>query len=135
MALPNADALAVVRAAVRELAEETGVQVAASDLALWARWLTPEFEPRRFDTFFFLARSPQGQSPAETSGEADRVAWLPPAQAVRLPMLPPTRHTLGQLAAFSSIDEAFTAAASREVTIPVQLVIETDGEGTWMRLG
>jgi 8-oxo-dGTP pyrophosphatase MutT (NUDIX family) len=134
MGLPADDARAVVRAAVRELAEETGVRVSADALAVWARWLTPEFEPRRFDTFFFLARLPDGQGAQETGGEADRVAWLAPAQAVDLPMLPPTRHTLGELSRLASIDEVFAAADGRDVSMPIQPVIEVEGDTTWMRL-
>jgi 8-oxo-dGTP pyrophosphatase MutT (NUDIX family) len=134
MGLPLDDAQAVVRAAVRELAEEAGVAVEPATLAPWARWLTPEFEPRRFDTFFFLARLPDGQGARETGGEADRVAWLAPAQAVRLPMLPPTRHTLAELARFATIDEVFAAAETRDVSEPIRPVIEVEGEATWLRL-
>src|SRR3954462_894312 len=36
--------------------------VLRSDLLVpWSRWITPEFEPRRFDTYFFFALLPPGQ--------------------------------------------------------------------------
>ncbi len=37
-------------------------------LAAWAHWITPEFEPRRYDTRFFLALMPTGQRHARRIG-------------------------------------------------------------------
>ncbi|TDC69954.1 NUDIX domain-containing protein, partial [Micromonospora sp. KC606] len=77
-----------------------------SDLLLpWSRWITPEFEPRRFDTYFFLALLPEGQRTRDVSGEADHTMWIRPADALaraeagELAMLPPTLVTLAQVAA------------------------------------
>jgi len=134
MGLTEESALAVLRAAVRELTEETGVRLAPARLAPWARWLTPEFEPRRFDTFFFLAPLPGDQHPDDPVGEADHAVWLPPAEALRLPMLPPTRHTLAELARFPDMASAIAAAAGRDVSEPVRPVVEVDADGTWLRL-
>jgi 8-oxo-dGTP pyrophosphatase MutT (NUDIX family) len=98
----------------------------ARDLALradllepWARWITPEFEPRRYDTYFFLARLPDGQLTRNVGGEADEVRWLQPVQRRELPMLPPTRVTLKQVDAYGSIDELMAAAADRDAATPV----------------
>ena len=135
MGLPAASARAVLRAAVREVAEETGVALAMTALAPWARWLTPEFEPRRFDTFFFLAALPAGQQPVDPSGEADHALWLPPAEATsRLPMMPPTWQVLTDLAAFTEVAAALAASAQRDVSEPIRPVIEVDEDGTWLRL-
>ena len=134
MGLPRESARAVLRAAVRELIEETGVRVALEALAPWARWLTPEFEPRRFDTFFFLAALPPGQHPAEAAGEADHALWVSPAEARSLPMLPPTRHTLATLADFPDVASAIAASVTRDLSKPIQPVVEVDADGTWLRL-
>jgi hypothetical protein len=101
-----------------------------SDLLLpWARWLTPEFEPKRFDTYFFLARMPADQLTREVGGEADHVAWVRPADAAEWPMLPPTRHELSRLAAFSDVDSALAAAAEQDLTAPVRPQIEDGPDG------
>jgi 8-oxo-dGTP pyrophosphatase MutT (NUDIX family) len=134
MGLPAESADAVVRAAVRELAEETGVRVRPADLRPWARWLTPEFEPRRFDTFFFVAAMPADQQPADAAGESDHALWAPPAQALRLPMLPPTRRTLTELAELSDVPAVLAAADQRDVSTPIRPVIEVDADGAWLRL-
>jgi 8-oxo-dGTP pyrophosphatase MutT (NUDIX family) len=133
---PEAEAQAVVRAAVRELAEETGVRVTAGDLVPWTRWITPEFEPRRYDTYFFVAAVPDGQDPADVSGEADRTEWVRPAAALDrmadgdILMLPPTSVTLGELADHDSVESVLTAAAGRDAATAVLPRIETDPDGT-----
>ncbi|MFD7645589.1 NUDIX hydrolase [Kitasatospora sp. NPDC059795] len=91
-------------------------------LAAWARWVTPEFEERRFDTWFFVAALPAGQAAADTVGEADRVAWMTPADAVagfhdgRFGMMPPTVTVLRELTSVRTAAEALAAAADRKVT-------------------
>ena len=50
--------------------------------------------------------------------EAEGERWLPPVEAAAdqsLPMLPPTRYTLRDLAAFGSVDAALAAGADRRV--------------------
>jgi len=88
-------------------------------LAPWARWITPEFEPRRYDTYFFLARLPAGQLTRNVGGEADEARWLKPTDRRGLPMLPPTRATLKQVDAYGSIDELMAAAVERDAATPV----------------
>lgn len=136
---PEPEAAAVLRAAVREVAEETGVRLDVASLVPWARWLTPEFEPRRYDTYFFLAPLPAGQRPAEPAaddGEADLAVWRRPAEAVadaeadRLPMLPPTRYVLRDLAGYDSVEAALAAGAERELAAPVFPRIVHDPDGT-----
>src|ERR1700691_3028843 len=62
-----------------ELLDRRGLLLRADLLTPWARWITPEFSPRRFDTWFFAAALPAGQlaglaaaeSGASDSGESD----------------------------------------------------------------
>jgi hypothetical protein len=63
----------------------------------------PEFEPRRFDTWFFVALLPEAQTARDVSGEADRTTWISPAAADGLAMLPPTRSMLNDLVAYQSV--------------------------------
>ncbi len=72
--------------------------------APWARWITPEFEERRYDTWFFLAALPEGQRTRDVSGEADRTVWTTPRRRGgrgydrgELLMMPPTISTLRAL--------------------------------------
>ncbi|MET7470121.1 NUDIX hydrolase [Micromonospora sp. NPDC005686] len=97
-----------------------------SDLLLpWSRWITPEFEPRRFDTYFFVALLPEGQRTRDVSGEADHTLWLRPADALaraeagELTMLPPTMVTLAEVAAAGDLGGVAGAAAKRDPGVPV----------------
>lgn len=95
-------------------------------LVPWSRWITPPFEPRRFDTYFFLAALPAGQLTRDVGGEADQTVWAAPAEAVdgRFRMLPPTWATLNELAECPSIEAAFAAARTRDAASPVHPVFE-----------
>lgn len=98
-----------------------GLLLRSDLLAGWARWITPAFEERRYDTWFFVAALPPGQRAALEVGEADRVAWLTPDEAVRgyeegrFGMLPPTVTVLRELQPVRSAAEALTAAAGRSL--------------------
>jgi 8-oxo-dGTP pyrophosphatase MutT (NUDIX family) len=100
-----------------ELLTEQGLGLRSDLLAPWARWLTPEFEPRRFDTYFFLAHLPELQRTRDGCGEAEHTVWGEPAQLAdgRYTMLPPTLVTLRELSAYSTVDTAMAAAADRDL--------------------
>ncbi len=114
--------------------------VRADLLAPWAHWLTPEFEPRRFDTRFFVAAVPAGQRTRDVGGEADAVTWLPVADAVRdheagdLAMLPPTIVTLREVAMYADVAAVLDASLPIRPVMPrpvldgeqVRLVVDTD---------
>ena len=105
-------------ASFAELLTGLGVRLDAARLRYWAWWLTPEAEPRRYDTRFYLAGLPPGAAVTAHLAEAEGERWLPPATAAAdqdLPMLPPTRYTLRDLAGFGSVAEALAAAEQRPV--------------------
>ena len=94
-------------------------------LAYWARWITPVWEHRRYDTRFFLARAPEGQVAAFDDVEVTGQHWLPPREAVdkahsgELFLIYPTIKNLEDVAAAcgeaGSIDDAFGCAARRDI--------------------
>src|SRR5256886_10209904 len=92
-----------------ELLRDRGLVLRADLLVPWVRWITPEFEPRRYDTYFFLTRLPDGQRTRQVGSEASHSAWVAPDRAADLRMLPPTRVTLAQVAACGSIEAALAA--------------------------
>ena len=119
---PNPSRSAVLRAcAVRETEEETGVVLSSADLISWAHWITPEFEPRRYDTWFYVAALPAGQVAADVSGETDRAEWqsataaLRDADRGRIGLMPPTRSLLLELSRFSSVGAVLSTGADRQV--------------------
>ncbi|NJC69270.1 NUDIX hydrolase [Planosporangium thailandense] len=109
-----------------ELLAERGLVVRSDLLTPWARWLTPEFEPRRYDTYFFLARLPERQVTRDVGGEAEHVVWGRPEDLVNLRMLPPTVAALRGLTAYRSVDAAM--AAERDVTTAVMPRADLDSD-------
>jgi 8-oxo-dGTP pyrophosphatase MutT (NUDIX family) len=47
-----------------------------------SRWITPEPLRRRFDTRFYLARRPVGQTLHLQPGEVENVIWISPSRAL-----------------------------------------------------
>ena len=100
-------------------------------LRVWGHWITPEFEPRRFDTRFFVAAVPDGQRTRDVGGEADRVAWMAVSEAVQLyrsgalAMLPPTAVTLGELTTYGGV-QAVLAADRHVVPLMPRAVVDGD---------
>mgnify|MGYP002654722104 CR=1 FL=1 len=113
---------ALLTCAVRETREEAGVEITdPRDVTLLDHWVTPEHESRRFDVRFFIARLPEGQVAFVASGEADHAEWIRPTDALErysrdeLPMLRPTLEILRFLESFDSVEQAISAADSRDV--------------------
>ena len=57
---PTASELHEKRITLAELARREGIRFAPDLLIPYSHWITPEIEPRRFDTRFFLAQTPGG---------------------------------------------------------------------------
>lgn len=125
-------------AAVRETEEECGVRLAADALVPWARWITPEASPRRYDTWFFVAEMPADQQVTVSDAESDRAEWLRPSDALaaarsgRITLLPPTAVVLADLARFDSVA---VVLAHRPPIRPLMPVVVADDEGrTWLEM-
>jgi 8-oxo-dGTP pyrophosphatase MutT (NUDIX family) len=119
----EADRLALVGhdLSFAEFLERRGLVLRSDLLGAWARWITPEFEPRRYDTWFFVAALPAGQRTRNASTEADRTVWIRPAAAIEayesgeLLMMPPTVATLRALCSYGSAADALAGAAEQDL--------------------
>ena len=61
--------------AFTEFLDRRGLVLRTDLLGVWAGWLTPVFEPRRYRTWFFVAALPQGQRTRDVSTESSSVEW------------------------------------------------------------
>jgi 8-oxo-dGTP pyrophosphatase MutT (NUDIX family) len=123
-------ALLAGAASLGEVLTRSGLVLRADLLTPWARWITPEASPRRFDTWFFAAELPPGQTATAAPegvgdqadpGESESGMWLRPAaaleaaQAGRITLLPPTAVTLSELAGYRDVADIL---ARRRVITP-----------------
>ncbi|MDQ7906666.1 NUDIX hydrolase [Phytohabitans sp. ZYX-F-186] len=134
----EADRQRLVRREVHlaEVLARRGLVLRSDLLGAWARWITPEFEARRFDTYFFVAALPERQLPRDVSGEADHTMWVRPADAVagfeagRIAMLPPTVMILRELSAYPDIAGVLAAVGDRDAATAVTPRPEIAPDGT-----
>lgn len=116
-----------------EFLDRRGLVLRSDLLGAWARWITPAFEPRRYDTWFFVAALPEGQRTRNASTEADRTVWIRPADAAdgydrgELLMMPPTVATLRALRPYRTAADALEAAGSQDLA-PVLAQARMDGD-------
>jgi 8-oxo-dGTP pyrophosphatase MutT (NUDIX family) len=121
--------------ALTELLDRRGLVLRTDLLGVWAAWLTPVFEPRRYRTWFFVADLPEGQRTRDVSTESDSVTWLPAMQAVgdveaeRLLMLPPTYLSCLEVGQYADPEAVLAAARGRHVEMFTPQVEETDDGG------
>jgi 8-oxo-dGTP pyrophosphatase MutT (NUDIX family) len=108
-------------------------------LVPWARWITPEAEPRRFDARFFVAALPQGQQPTRHEAESDTMAWMRPADALEaarageISMLPPTAVTLNDFAVEAAAGGGVAdILAARRTIRPVLPRLVVSGGEAWL---
>jgi 8-oxo-dGTP pyrophosphatase MutT (NUDIX family) len=122
--------------AFTEFLDRRGLVLRTDLLGVWAAWLTPVFEPRRYRTWFFVADLPEGQRTRDVSTESDHVTWLPAMQAVddveqeQMLMLPPTYLTCLEVGQYADPAGVIEAARDRRVEMFMPEVEQNDRGGT-----
>ena len=115
------------------LLEEHALVLRLSELVPLSRWITPESEPVRFDTSFYLARAPEEQHALHDDSEAVASLWATPvgaldaAQRGSIRLAPPTARTLESIADASSV-EALASLIQKRPPPLVEPVIRPVGD-------
>lgn len=116
-----------------ETLREHGLVARTDLLGYAAHWITPEVEPRRYDTRFFAALLPSGQVADGETSEAERAEWARPADLLRDVaggLMPPTRVCLERLAEHPS---AASVVGARDAVATVTPRPVRAGDGWAMR--
>ena len=96
-----------------------------------AHWITPEAEPRRYDTRFFAGPVSAGVEPLVDPRAVSDALWITPEEALRqnregkLQMVFPTLTTLGALTGFLTPRGALDAFRAREVPTLLPRLVRT----------
>lgn len=107
-------------------------------LALWSWWITPENEPKRYDTRFFIALLHPDEAKAAECDQHETVEhrWVKPTVAIREAeagaffLAPPTYLTLCELAGFDSGTDIMYSAVERDVHPIMPRLNIADGQWT-----
>ena len=104
-----------------DLVRKEGLRLAADLMVPFAHWITPETQPKRFDTHFLLVSAPVEQLGAHDGAESVEGFWIAPEQALRdadagtRTLLFPTHMNLLKLARYASVAEAVAVARTTPV--------------------
>lgn len=98
-----------------------GLTLELGGLAPFARWITPEAEPRRFDARFFMLPLPEGQEAIHDDHETTLGFWASPSAVLErfhagdIQLAPPTTRSLEIIASAASIAEAMAIARAQDL--------------------
>ena len=115
-----------------ELLLRRGLVLRSDLLSPQGRWVTPDFEPKRYDTFFFAALLPEGQIPDDDTSEADHADWTDPAELLaayemgEAILLPPTVVSVERVLEASSAAELVATAKPSRAVVPQ--IVEVAGQ-------
>ena len=118
-----------------ELIAAHGLQLDASALTAFARWVPKFHAVRRFDTSFYVARAPSGERPPSAiPGECSGAFWitardaLERAQRGAAKLIFPTRRNLERLAQHANFEAIRSDALAHPLDPVTPWVEERDGE-------
>ncbi|MFL6762771.1 MAG: NUDIX hydrolase [Sphingomicrobium sp.] len=125
----------VAHRSLAELLCESGLEIDASDLTAFARWIPKFHAVRRFDTLFFVARCPAGEwQPRAIEGECTGAFWLTASEVLERDqrgearLIFPTRRNLERLAQHSTFEEIRADARAHPIEAVTPWVEERGGE-------
>ena len=118
------------------LCAEHDLTIDLDQLAFVSHWITPAGEQRRFDTRFYVAPAPPGQTSVHDDNETIASLWVRPEDALarqrtgELTMMPPTMVNLTYLSQFSTVAEVMEASHALPEPPVVLPKLRRDAEGS-----
>jgi len=115
------------------------LRLAVDLLVPFAHWITPQTQPKRFDTRFLLVSAPVAQLGAHDGGESVEGSWIAPKQALREAeagarvLLFPTHMNLLKLARHANVAAA-VAAARQSPVVSVMPRVERTATGRTLHI-
>ena len=124
---------------MREMAQAENLILACDLMVPYAWWITPSPFPKRFDTWFFMARAPEDQQGSHDQGESVDSLWISPDKPLQaaadqdFKIVFATRMNLKKAGRATTVDEALAAAAA-DTIVPVEPHVTRADEGIIFRI-
>ena len=112
--------IAARRAAVRETEEETGIKLDSEDFVFFSHWTPPATTPKRFSTWFFVAKVSKDQDVSVDGQEILNHHWVAPDQAHllqadgKIDLAPPTWISLYHVGRYQNVKEVLTVLGAQK---------------------
>ena len=123
-----------------EVLDDLGAVIDGSRLRCVSRWITSVGSPRRYDTRFFLAVMPEGQSVQADGSEIVDHRWTTPREALEchlsgeIQLIFPTVRTLSALSTFANVAETFEGLDFGNPAEPLLPEVVEEQHGTYLVL-
>lgn len=124
-------------ATMLDFAEAENLEFAVDALGFFAHWVTPEMMPKRFDTYFYMARAPQDHIGAHDGSESVDSVWITARQALadadakKRTVIFPTRMNIEKLAKRSNVEDALAQCGD---VVTVTPFVEKEGDKSFLRI-
>lgn len=124
---------------IADMLEAEDLYLTCDELVPFAHWVTPDFMPKRFDTYFYLAVAPAEQVALHDGREAVDSVWIRPADVLTQAaagtrtLVPATLLNVEKLGFTTSVPTALAAARAAPVITVRPEVIQRDG-GMWLSI-
>lgn len=118
---------------LRTIVTAEGLRLALDALLVFAHWVTPPVDVRRFDTRFFIIRVPEDQTAAHDDTETTDSTWITAAEAIarcqrnEIILPPPTWTTLREIEGFRSVADLTTWTLRRPIVRREPRLVEHEG--------
>ena len=118
-----------------EACQKAGVSLAVDRVLYFSHWITPEPAPKRYDTRFFTACVPPGQTAIHDDFETVETVWIRPTDALErseageFDLIFPTIKNLQAISRFHTPAELMDAAEAAEHVPAVLPRVISDGNG------
>ena len=115
------------------------LRLAGDKLTLFAHWITPTMMPKRFDTYFFLAKAPQDHIPKHDGYESTDSTWITPQNAIDAAesktrtIIFPTLLNLQKLSQYSTLEKAIQTTEAESI-VTVLPTTEKRDDGNFIRI-
>lgn len=117
-----------------EICADEGLSLDLAQMSYMSRWVTPLGANRRYDTRFFVAQAPAGQTALHDDHEVIDTIWITPDDALadaregRRTMIFPTLRTMAQLGRFDEVEALLAHVSGIGAVEPIQPEMRQSGD-------